>query len=566
MHKLYVSILFVTLSAAMCLAVSSNAQAASQSVVISEVQPGPIATPTNELIELYNNANTPVDITDWCLYYASASSQTNGSKLVCFAASGSAVHVFVPAHAYILAISTQLATANPSMGSDVKFSATLSAAAGHVRLLNAQNAEVDKVGWGQAAVAAEGLAPAPASTTTTLLQRKLLDPLTYQDADNNSADFQLAAPRASYAYGALYDEQDICVNIAGIQDVLPIGYAVDVNGICSVLPVDLCVNLPGVQLTLPDNFEQTVDGTCVFSGLPLRITELLPNAAGDDGGREFIELYNPNDYDVDLSYFILKVGPNLEKSYLFMAGTVVAAHSYRTFYNSDVSFTLVNTASRVGLVLVDGTVMDQTDQYTNPPDDNAWANIDSTWQYTDQPTPGSENLISLGSEDVASATTLQPCATNQYRSPETNRCRSLALLVSTLTPCKDGQYRSEETNRCRSLASDVSAQKTCDDDQFRNPATGRCKKIASSDELAVADCGEGRERNPTTNRCRNIAVKSVPDAAFAVEPVKDSGKVFVGWWALGGVGALAIGYGAWEWRREVVQITRKIAVFFSSKK
>ena len=55
-------------------------------------------------------------------------------------------------------------------------------------------------------------------------------------------------------------------------------------------------------------------------------------------------------------------------------------------------------------------------------------------------------------------------------------------------------------------------------------------------------------------------------AAFAVEPVKDGGKAFIGWWALGGVGVLAGGYGVWEWRREMAGAIRKVTAFFVSNK
>jgi hypothetical protein len=58
----------------------------------------------------------------------------------------------------------------------------------------------------------------------------------------------------------------------------------------------------------------------------------------------------------------------------------------------------------------------------------------------------------------------------------------------------------------------------------------------------------------------------MPNAAFAVEHVADAGKTFIGWWALGGVGLLAAGYGAWEWRREMRTGLRKIASFFASRK
>jgi hypothetical protein len=78
-------------------------------------------------------------------------------------------------------------------------------------------------------------------------------------------------------------------------------------------------------------------------------------------------------------------------------------------------------------------------------------------------------------------------------------------------------------------------------------------------------CKAGQERNPETNRCRN-ATAAVPVADFAVAPIADTGKAFVGWLALGGIGLLAVGYGAWEWRREVVAGVQKVRSFFTSSK
>jgi hypothetical protein len=198
----------------------------------------------------------------------------------------------------------------------------------------------------------------------------------------------------------------------------------------------------------------------------------------------------------------------------------------------------------------------------------AYDENDQTWKFG-IPSPEGGNTYPVeepgkGSADTPS--TLKPCRDDQYRSEETNRCRSIGAAVN-VSPCKEGQYRSEETNRCRSIASAAAAVlKICADDQFRNPATNRCKKIASSDDATLADCGEGRERNPETNRCRNVLSSTVPNAAFAVEHVADAGKAFIGWWALGGVGALAIGYGAWEWRREMRVGIQKAASFFTSRK
>ena len=199
----------------------------------------------------------------------------------------------------------------------------------------------------------------------------------------------------------------------------------------------------------------------------------------------------------------------------------------------------------------------------------SWAFHESIngWAYG-VPSPFTENRLFVASAPGIGATddvTMQAdCGEGRERNPATNRCRNIPT-ASTLAPCKEGQYRSEETNRCRSIASAAAAElKPCADDQFRNPLTNRCRKIASADELA--DCGEGRERNPDTNRCRNIATSQVPGAAFAVQPIKDSTVAFAGWWALGGVGLLALGYAAWEWRREMQARIRRIISYFSANR
>lgn len=161
------------------------------------------------------------------------------------------------------------------------------------------------------------------------------------------------------------------------------------------------------------------------------------------------------------------------------------------------------------------------------------------------------------------ATQPKPCRDGQYRDAYTGRCRSLRVAATGgRQTCKPGQYRDAHTGRCRSLAATTQGRaKPCKEGQFRNPATGRCKKIASTDDVAKADCGEGRERNPLTNRCRAIKASTPPVAGFAAAATDQSAQQplsFAGWWALGGVAALALGYGVWEWRHELARLARRL--------
>jgi hypothetical protein len=192
----------------------------------------------------------------------------------------------------------------------------------------------------------------------------------------------------------------------------------------------------------------------------------------------------------------------------------------------------------------------------------AWALIENTWQYTNKPTPNARNEASITHVDSDEEVTvnLKPCAPNQYRNPETNRCRMLVAAGSTLTACKDGQYRSEITNRCRSIASDANTLSPCNRNQERNIATNRCRLVASTDTDLTA-CKDGQERSIETNRCRNVTT-SVPAAGFAVEPIVDAGSSMTGWWALGCILFLALGYAVWEWHQEIVLTFRKLSTFF----
>jgi hypothetical protein len=618
MRKLYTLLLAVI--TLICVFNVPFAGAVSDNVVISQVQLGNSAA-SNEFVELYNNSSSEVEITDWCLYYASATSTKNGSKMSCFTVENNNLHLFLPGNSSAFLISNELSVAQPDLGSDLKFSATLSGAAGHVRLINGDGIEKDKLGWGSAAVSSEGDSPAAVPSSGSILSRKIFSTGKLQDTDLNSEDFELVLPQSDHTWGSIYEVQDICSNLDGIQYDLPEGYMLELGGTCSLPPVDICqnldglqtilpvgylldengdcrvdvcLNLSGLQLVLPDGMElddmgncvphdmclnltgpQSVipDGysksgsDCVLNLLPLKLSELLPNAIGTDDGNEYIEIYNPNTSAVNLMNYVLYIGSNLEHFYSFPTGLAIGPGEYTAFYSDDIKFTLVNTTSRVTLRSLDNMFVDEAPYYSDPKDGMAWALIDDVWQYTNKPTPGGQNKSSYVEEVVVVASTLQPCAPNQYRNPETNRCKLIPTVSSNLVPCKVGQYRSEETNRCRNIASDVSNLVPCAEGQERNPATNRCRSVSAV--LAASNlvpCKEGQERNPETNRCRNIASSDIPVAEFAVEQTSARPDNSIVWWSLAGVAVLAITYGVWEWRQEIGQLVKKVVSVLNRQK
>lgn len=289
---------------------------------------------------------------------------------------------------------------------------------------------------------------------------------------------------------------------------------------------------------------------------------------------DYIKLTNTNDADtaIDLSNYILRSGFSSSTTKIPLRGMVAGGDTVVINQAADGSW--FNIPANEGTVWLEDSYglaapydMNVA-SFENPTASKgrSWAydTNDQTWKWA-VPAPYSvENDFTPIISPVVQSS-LVPCGSNQYRSEETNRCRNIAV-ETTFTPCKEGQYRSEETNRCRSIAlAAASTLKVCADNQFRNPDTNRCKLIASLDDV-VQPCDEGKERNPETNRCRTILATTIPEAAFAVEPMAETGKAFVGWWVLGGVGLLALGYAGWEWRREAISGIRRVRSVLTARK
>ncbi len=363
---------------------------------------------------------------------------------------------------------------------------------------------------------------------------------------------------------SVYEESvpfDACPNITGLQTTLPDGYLHDAGGDCHL---DVCQNLSGLQTAVPDGYEGSADLYCTLNPLedaPLFISELLPNVAGVDTGNEFVELYNPNSRAVNLKGYKLELGPAFTKNYVLF-DEVLSSGEYVNFSDTMTGIILPNTSASLRLVAPAGNIVDISETYDSPAENMAWALVGGTWQYTNQPTPGVTNQPSSEEEpDDDGTAVLAACPAGKYRNPGTNRCRNVDDNEANLAPCAAGQIRNPDTNRCRSVFSSGSSLAPCQPGQTRNPDTNRCRSAAATASAKLKPCAANQERNPQTNRCRqktsSIAASSVKD----IETGQSNAPS--GWMITGGIVLAAAGYGAWEWRSEVMSGLRRLRQLFA---
>ena len=146
----------------------------------------------NDFIELYNNENTPVNLSGWSVQYSSAAGKGNW---LLHTLSG-----IIPPHSFFL-IQEAAGSAGVSLPApDASGTLALSATAGKVLLSNSTTVQsgdnpsdinliIDKVGYGATATGFE-TSPAPGTDNTTAVVRVTVG----ADNNNNSTDFVVGSP------------------------------------------------------------------------------------------------------------------------------------------------------------------------------------------------------------------------------------------------------------------------------------------------------------------------------------------------------------------------------------
>jgi len=129
------------------------------------------------------------------------------------------------------------------------------------------------------------------------------------------------------------------------------------------------------------------------------INEILPNPKGSDTEKEFIEIYNKGNQNVDLNDWQLDDEDGGSKPYI-IKDKVIAAGQYLVFYRNETGLALNNNSDSVRLIHPDGKVTSETNYSESAKEGIAYArDTDNSWKWTTTPTPGAANKITVPKED-----------------------------------------------------------------------------------------------------------------------------------------------------------------------
>lgn len=468
---LFVYVLLILVSSAYWL---KPVSAVTASVVISEVQVDGATSASQEFIEIYNNLPSEISLNGWTVEILSAS----GTKTRTITLSD-----ILNPYSYALIAST--AFEQTCLADFPCYSANMSETGGHVLIVDSLGGVIDRVGWGTA-IDPEGVAIGAPADGSSIHRKAVVASQSLQDTNNNSVDFQPLVTPSPTRGGLSEPIVDICSNIEGVQSELPSGYE-SIGDVCQLIQNELVPNCQGIT-----------------------INEIVPNPEGTDTGKEFIELYNQQSYDVSLDGCVLTVGTKQ----LALSGMMNPG--YKAFYGL-----VLPNASGGTVTLITNTTEEVVSYPGSLADDESYSLIHGTWYKGALSTPDEENQLAGTTAKGLVENSLDECPAGKFRNPETNRCKNIEV-ASLLSPC--------------------------DSDEYRNPETNRCRKIISSASTSPAPCKSGYERNIDTNRCRKVAGTKTSNplsqpASIATKPVNYS--------VIAIVAIFATTYGIYEYRQEI---------------
>lgn len=122
------------------------------------------------------------------------------------------------------------------------------------------------------------------------------------------------------------------------------------------------------------------------------LNEVLPSPEGSDETSEWIELYNTNNFSVDLSGWKLQDIKGTPTTYVFPKNTILSSNGYLVLKRPETKITLNNDEDGLHLALPDEKIIDSM-SFTKAPKNQSYNKKASGWQWSTTLTPGAVNII-----------------------------------------------------------------------------------------------------------------------------------------------------------------------------
>lgn len=120
------------------------------------------------------------------------------------------------------------------------------------------------------------------------------------------------------------------------------------------------------------------------------INEIMPSPIGADEREEWIEIFNQNNFEINLSGWKITDVAGKTKIYTFSEETKIDPNNFLVLYRLATKITLNNQGDGVKLTQPDGTILDEIN-FEKAVNGQSYSRFGYAWAWTAMPTPGSTN-------------------------------------------------------------------------------------------------------------------------------------------------------------------------------
>jgi len=120
--------------------------------------------------------------------------------------------------------------------------------------------------------------------------------------------------------------------------------------------------------------------------------EILPSPKGPDKENEWIEIFNQNNFKIDISKWKIIDLEGKTKSYTFPEKTIINPQGFLTLFRTKTKITLNNAKDGLILLRSDGKIVDKV-VYKNAPLNQSYNRTNTGWVWSNKLTPNSPNII-----------------------------------------------------------------------------------------------------------------------------------------------------------------------------
>ena len=148
------------------------------------------------------------------------------------------------------------------------------------------------------------------------------------------------------------------------------------------------------QIQNPNDQKITSSTNAIVYPAGVFINEILPNPQGADEGNEWIELYNSNNSDVDLSGWQIQDTGGATTTYIIAKDIKISADGFLIFKRPDTKIMLNNDKDGLNLLTPDEKIIDSI-VFISAPLGQSYNKTSAGWAWSATLTPGSINIIAV---------------------------------------------------------------------------------------------------------------------------------------------------------------------------